>query len=87
MCLHGYQRNTVDLDLVIRSDDSAKVRPLLEDAGLAWVPNAKEFRTDTGIAVPCLISGENAGGEGEMKQLPKDRADLREAEFLYRERL
>jgi hypothetical protein len=66
VCLHGYQRNTVDLDLVVRSDDSVQVRILLEDAGLAWDPEAKELRTETGIAVQFLISGEDAGG-GEVK--------------------
>ena len=29
VCLHGYQRNTVDLDLLIRKQDAAKVRELL----------------------------------------------------------
>lgn len=66
VCLHGYQRNTVDLDLVVCRDDTSRVRQVLEEAGLAWIPEAKEFRTKTGIAVQFLISGENAGG-GEVK--------------------
>jgi hypothetical protein len=65
VCLHGYRRNTVDLDLVVRREDSARARKLLEDAGLAWDPEAKEFRTETGIAVQFLLSGEDAGG-GEV---------------------
>jgi len=30
VCLHGYRRNTVDLDLVVRREDSARARKLLE---------------------------------------------------------
>jgi len=35
VCLHGYQRNTVDLDLIIRQTDSSAVRAALENAGLS----------------------------------------------------
>jgi hypothetical protein len=31
VCLHGYQRNTTDIDLIIRSDDSDDVRRVLSD--------------------------------------------------------
>jgi len=33
--LHGYQRNTIDLDLVIQSQDSERVRQVLEAGGLS----------------------------------------------------
>ena len=66
VCLHGYQRNTVDLDLIVRNDDANRVRQLLGVAGLVWHAAAKEFRTESGIAVQFLISGENAGG-GEVR--------------------
>jgi len=66
VCLHGYQRNTVDLDLVVRRDDSPRVRQVLEEAGFAWHQEAQEFRAKTGIAVQFLVSGDNAGG-GEVK--------------------
>ena len=35
VCLHGYRRNTVDLDLLIRPEDSGAVRSALELDGLA----------------------------------------------------
>jgi len=35
VCLHGYQRNTVDLDLIIRQTHSSAVRAALENAGLS----------------------------------------------------
>ncbi len=65
VCLHGYQRNTADLDLVIRSDDSAAVRRLLTGAGFAWDAGKAEFRTTDGIAIPFLIAGQKAGKGSE----------------------
>ena len=64
--LHGYQRNTVDLDLVIRSGDSEAVRRILSDGGLVWDESKAEFRTPDGIAVQFLMSGQNAGKGGEV---------------------
>ncbi len=66
VCLHGYQRNTVDLDLVVRRDDTSRVRQVFEEAGLAWHQEDKEYRTETGIAIQFLISGDDAGG-GEVR--------------------
>jgi hypothetical protein len=59
VCLHGYQRNTVDLDLVIRPEDTEAVRALLSDAGLVWDEIRAEFRTPAGIAL--LLAGQKAG--------------------------
>jgi hypothetical protein len=66
VCLHGYQRNTVDLDLVIRSGDSAAVREILSDGGLVWDETNAEFRTPEGIAVQFLIAGQKAGKGSEV---------------------
>ena len=66
VCLHGYQRNTVDLDLVIRSHDRAAVRGILSDGGLAWNETNAEFRTPEGIAVQFLIAGQKAGKGSEV---------------------
>ena len=55
VCLHGYQRNTVDLDLVVQSEDSDGVRERFE------------FRTESGIAVQFLLSGESAGRGYEVR--------------------
>jgi hypothetical protein len=74
VCLNGYQRNTVDLDLVVRSEDSERVREVLENAGLTWDPGAKEFRTEAGIAVQFVISGESAGRGHEVK-VPEPMGD------------
>ncbi len=74
VCLHGYQRNTVDLDLVVRSEDSDRVREALVNAGLTWDSHAKEFRTEAGVAVQFLISGESAGRGQEVK-VPEPMGD------------
>lgn len=67
VCLHGYQRNTVDLDLIIEPERAADVRPLLEEAGLKWEAAAKEFRTSGGIAVQFLMTGDSAGTDSEVR--------------------
>jgi hypothetical protein len=67
VCLHGYQRNTVDLDLVVQPGQTAKVRAALESAGLSWDETEHEFRTPTGIAVQFLVAGERAGRDSEVR--------------------
>jgi len=39
VCLHGYQRNTVDLDLIIRSEDTETVKQAMLNAGLEHSSN------------------------------------------------
>ncbi|MCA9011791.1 MAG: hypothetical protein KDB01_18685 [Planctomycetaceae bacterium] len=66
VCLHGYQRNTIDLDLVIRSEDRDTVRQLFTSAGFRWDTEQAEFRTSDGIAVQFLIAGQKAGKGSEV---------------------
>ena len=66
MCLHGYQRNTVDVDLLIRPDDSVAVREALEADQFSWNAQEKEFRSPSGIA-KFLLAGERAGKDSEVK--------------------
>lgn len=66
VCLHGYQRNTTDLDLVIRSEDSDAVRRVLTGAGFKWDPEHAEFQTADGIVVQFLIAGQKAGKGTEV---------------------
>lgn len=61
VCLHGYRRNTVDLDLLIHSEDAAEFRSTLEAEGFQWIPADREFRSPSGVAVQCVISGEREG--------------------------
>ena len=75
VCLHGYQRNTVDLDVVIRPDDSEAVRAVLSDAGLVWDEPQAEFRTPGGIAVQLLIAGQKAG-QGSDVTIPDPAGEM-----------
>ena len=74
VCLHGYQRNTIDLDLIIRKDDSQLVRSVLEQAGLKWDREQAEFRSPTGIPVQFLYAGDRAGSGSEI-YLPDPEGD------------
>jgi hypothetical protein len=66
VCLHGYQRNTTDLDLIIRSDDRDAVRRVFTDTGYVWDSEQSEFRTADGIAIQFLIAGQKAGKGTEV---------------------
>ena len=74
VCLHGYQRNTVDLDLVIRSRDTEVVRKILLDGGLIWDPGHAKFRSPGGIAVKFLIADQKAG-KGSEVTVPEPNGD------------
>lgn len=73
--LHGYRRNTVDLDLVVRPADFATLRTALEAAGIVWQEKDKEFRNQSGVAIQLLMSGESEG-PGQAAVFP-DPADQR----------
>jgi hypothetical protein len=67
VCLHGYQRNTVGLDLLVRGEDADATRAAMADAGFIWSKKAKEFQSRAGIPVQFLIAGEPAGRNSEVK--------------------
>lgn len=69
VCLHGYQRNTTDIDFLIKSEDSKATRQALEQIGLAWIAEQAEFRSANGIAVQFILAGDKAG-RGEEVDLP-----------------
>ncbi|MHC4880137.1 MAG: hypothetical protein ACYTGL_27110 [Planctomycetota bacterium] len=60
----------MNLDLVIRREDSTRVRELLQSAGLTWDQSAAEFRTEGGVAIHFLLAGESAG-RGTGIQIPE----------------
>ena len=68
VCLHGYQRNTVDVDLLVRKEDSLAVRESLE-LRFAWNERDREFTSPSGIAVQFLSAGDQAGS-GSKVNLP-----------------
>lgn len=83
VCLHGYQRNTVDVDLLIVPGVSDRVRNSLESAGFRWDAEQCEFRDEAGIAVQFLIAGERAGKGSEVPLPdPSDPATTKTVEGL-----
>jgi hypothetical protein len=71
--LHGYRRNTVDLDLLVRPADTAAVRSALEADGIAFSAADNEFRTAAGVAVRCVPAGKPDGpGQPEVFPDPAD---------------
>ena len=67
VCLHGYQRNTVDVDVLVRKVDSEAVRVSLEREGFAWNAKHKEFRSPSGVAIQFLLVGDRAGPDSEVR--------------------
>jgi len=67
VCLHGYRRNTVDIDLVVRRDSARAARAALETAGWVWDDNRKECRSPSGVAVQFLLAGERACPGSEVR--------------------
>ena len=83
VCLHGYRRNTVDLNLLIRPADAASLRTLLEGDGIAWDATAKEFRCPSGVPVQLLMAGETEGpGQPTVFPDPADTQYLTAIEGL-----
>jgi hypothetical protein len=73
VCLHGYRRNTVDLDLLVRPEDAAALRSTLEAHGFHWNPTEKEFRSAAGVAVQLVLAGESEGpGQAATFPSPND---------------
>lgn len=66
VCLHGYQRNTVDVDILIRPDDSDEVKTRLVEAGMQWDAERREFRSPHGIPIQFLLSAEPASNDRSL---------------------
>jgi hypothetical protein len=76
VCLHGYQRNTVDLDLLVRRDEQKKVRTALENQGYIWAAAQAEFHAPSGVPLQLLLSGEKAGRDAEFVLPEPDTAGV-----------
>lgn len=83
VCLHGYQRNTVDVDLIIRPQDRDRVKSLLEANGFTWNPQEVEFTTDDGYVVQLLVAGAKAGKGSDVKiAVPEEHLNVEEIEGM-----
>jgi hypothetical protein len=83
VCLHGYRRNTVDLDLLVRPEDTAGLRSTMEADGFQWSLIDREFRSASGVAVQFLIAGEKEGpGQPATFPSPSDAKHVTTIEGL-----
>lgn len=69
VCLHGYQRNTVDIDLLIRREDQDRVSESFPLSRADLERGKKAFQTPAGIPIQILLTGERAG-KGAEATLP-----------------
>lgn len=67
VCLHGYRRNTVDVDLLVRREDTEAIRATLETAGFQWSATNHEFRSPSGVPIQFLLAGDRAGNDSEVR--------------------
>lgn len=82
-CLHGYQRNTTDVDIVVAKGNAENIKKLFADQGIAWQEPTSEFLTSDGIAVQFLLSSEKAGkGQSILIADPSDPRFVEEIEGL-----
>jgi hypothetical protein len=67
VCLHGYQRNTVDVDLLVRKEQAAAARSALQTAGWRWIAERTELQSPAGVVLQFLLSGDKAGPDSEVR--------------------
>ncbi|MBX7105374.1 MAG: hypothetical protein K1X57_14920 [Gemmataceae bacterium] len=83
VCLHGYRRNTVDIDLIIRPEQADDFRVALAAAEFNWNSETREMRSPSGVAVQVLLAGESEGpGQPARFPSPDDATCLAHIEGL-----
>lgn len=75
VCLHGYQRDTLTVEILLHSNDAPKLKQLLLSEGYRWDEENNEFHSPSEIAVQFLIAGEKAGKGSEVK-IPEPAGEL-----------
>ncbi len=63
VCLYGYQRKTVGVDLLVRAEDAASVKRSLQQEGFDWDPKEREFRGLGNVPIHVLVSRESASDD------------------------
>lgn len=61
VCLHGYKRDTRDVDVLVRRGDWEKIRTALESQGFRR-KNRTEFFSPAGVKISFRFGGEEAKG-------------------------
>lgn len=74
ICLHGYQRDTTNLDVIIKASDTAIVKELLTSESFCWDEESRGSRSPSGVPIQFLISGEKAGKDSEVN-VPEPEGD------------
>lgn len=83
VCLHGYQRNTVDVDMLVRKADSQAIRDSLQRESFAWNADANQFTSPSGVALQFLLADDRAGPDSEVRLPdPGDERAVTEIEGL-----
>ncbi|HUT09739.1 MAG TPA: nucleotidyltransferase family protein [Thermoguttaceae bacterium] len=77
--LHGYKRNSRDVDLLVRRDERDGIRQALESAGYSWDARRKAYISPTNVRVDFRYAGEDAGNG---KVLFPDPATLQAREII-----
>jgi hypothetical protein len=67
VCLHGYERNTVDVDLLVRRDEAPQARAALESDGWMWNDQRRELLSPAGVVLQFLLAGDKAGRDTIVK--------------------
>jgi hypothetical protein len=65
--LHGYRRNTVDVDVLVRRGDTDSIRVAMAEIGFQWDDHTREFRSLVGTPVHFVIAGERAGADSLVR--------------------
>ena len=83
VCLHGYQRNTVNVDLLVGRDEAPRVRAVLEAAGWKWKDERTEIQSPSGVVLQFLMAGDKAGIDAVVRfPDPADAEAVTELEGL-----
>lgn len=83
VCLHGYQRNTVDVDLLVRPTDSNAIRQTLASAGWQWDADNKQFVSEADVILQFLHAGDKVGSGSDLRfPDPADSSSVVELEGL-----
>ena len=83
VCLHGYPRNTIDIDWLVRRDDLEAIQTSLESAGMVFDAEAREFQSSFGIPIQFVLAGDREGpGQAVFFPSPDDPKVVTEIDGL-----
>lgn len=79
VCLHGYDRGSRDVDLLVRRGDWERIRSSLESSGYVWNTFRRAYNSPSNVRVDFRFSGEQSS-EGDVPL--SDPADERLRETI-----